>query len=253
MSRGHPSIGQAAGKAAPMRVLLVEDDAATAGGIELATASDYAGCTIVASGEEGLRLAARYAYDIIVLDLMLPDMQGLEFIRRLRLARLCVPVLVLSGLADIDIKIEALNRGADDYLVKPFDMRELKARMEAIARRAKTVPDDTLRAGPLEISRQHHTAEIGGRALSLSPKEFDILELLCLRRGEALHKDTILGHLYGGMDEPAAKIIDVFGCKLRKKLLAASGGGIQIDTVWGFGYVLRHQSPGASARNRRAA
>jgi two-component system cell cycle response regulator CtrA len=162
-------------------------------------------------------------------------------------------VLVLSGIADIEHKIEALKRGADDYLTKPFDMRELAARMDAILRRAESDPDKTLRVGPLNIDFGHHTADIGGQALALSPKEFAILEILCLRRGEALHKEAILGHLYGGMDVPAAKIVDVFVCKLRKKLQAASEGGIQIDTVWGFGYVLRIASADMSATRPRAA
>lgn len=236
-----------------MHVLLVEDDAATARSIDLMVTGNGNRCAAATCGEEGLRLAARHSYDIIVLDMMLPDIDGQEFLRRLRAAHLGTPVLVLSGIADIDCKIEALRHGADDYLVKPFDMRELAARMDAILRRAESDPEKTLRVGPLNIDLGRHTAEIDGRALSLSPKEFAILEILCLRRGEALHKEAILGHLYGGMDVPAAKIIDVFVCKLRKKLHAASEGGIQIDTVWGFGYVLRFGRADLSARRPRAA
>ncbi len=236
-----------------MHVLLVEDDPTTARSIDLMVTGNGNRCAAASCGEEGLRLAARHSYDIIVLDMMLPDMGGHEFLRRLRAARLCTPVLVLSGIADIDCKIEALNRGADDYLVKPFDLRELAARMDAILRRAVSDPDKTLRVGPLNIDFGHHTADIDGSVLALSPKEFAVLEILCLRRGEALHKEAILGHLYGGMDVPAAKIIDVFVCKLRKKLQAVSEGAIQIDTVWGFGYVLRFRGADFSAARPKAA
>ena len=236
-----------------MDVLLVEDDPATARSIDLMVTETGNRCAAAVGGEEGLRLAARLSYDLIVLDLMLPDLDGLEFIRRLRAAGISTPVLVLSGIADVEHKIEALKRGADDYLTKPFDMRELAARMDAILRRAESDPDRTLRVGPLNIDFGRHTADIGGQTLALSPKEFAILEILCLRRGEALHKEAILGHLYGGMDVPAAKIVDVFVCKLRKKLQAASEGGIQIDTVWGFGYVLRIASADMSATRPRAA
>ena len=236
-----------------MHVLLVEDDTSTARGIDLMVTGNGSRCATATGGEEGLRLAARLSYDLIVLDLMLPDMDGLDFIRRLRAAGISTPVLVLSGIADIEHKIEALKRGADDYLTKPFDMRELAARMDAILRRAEPDPDRTLRVGPLNIDIGHLTADIGGQTLALSPKEFAILEILCLRRGEALHKEAILGHLYGGMDVPAAKIVDVFVCKLRKKLQAASEGGIQIDTVWGFGYVLRFRGTDSSAGQPKAA
>jgi two-component system cell cycle response regulator CtrA len=236
-----------------MHILLVEDDTATARSIDLMVTGNGSRCAAAAGGEEGLRLAASLSYDLIVLDLMLPDMDGLDFIRRLRAAGTSTPVLVLSGITDIEHKIEALKRGADDYLTKPFDMRELAARMDSILRRAESDPDKTLRVGPLNIDFGRHTADIDGQALALSPKEFAILEILCLRRGEALHKEAILGHLYGGMDVPAAKIVDVFVCKLRKKLQAASAGGIQIDTVWGFGYVLRFTSADMSATRPRAA
>jgi len=226
-----------------MRVLLVEDDSATAKSIELMLKSEGYICDTTDLGEDGLEIGKLYDYDIIVLDLMLPDMDGYEVLRRLRSAKIETPVLILSGMSELDAKIKGLGFGADDYLTKPFDKRELIARIQAIVRRAKGHSDSLIRTGRLTVNLDTRTAEVNGQPLHLTGKEYGILELLSLRKGTTLTKEMFLNHLYGGIDEPELKIIDVFICKLRKKLSAATQGDNYIETVWGRGYVLRDPQP----------
>jgi two-component system cell cycle response regulator CtrA len=222
-----------------MRVLLVEDDSATAQSIEMMLRSESYVCDTTDMGEDGLEIGKLYDYDIIVLDLMLPDIDGYEVLRRLRAARVQTPILILSGLSGLDDKIKGLGVGADDYLTKPFDKRELIARIQAIVRRSKGHPDSIIQTGKLKVNLDARTVEVDGQPLHLTGKEYGILELLSLRKGTTLTKEMFLNHLYGGMDEPELKIIDVFICKLRKKLANASSGKNYIETVWGRGYVLR--------------
>ncbi len=222
-----------------MRVLLVEDDTATSQGIEMMLRSEGYVCDATDMGEDGLEIGKLYDYDIIVLDLMLPDIDGYEVLRRLRAARVQTPILILSGLSGLDDKIKGLGVGADDYLTKPFDKRELIARIQAIVRRSKGHSDSLITTGKLTVNLDTRTVEVDAQPLHLTGKEYGILELLSLRKGTTLTKEMFLNHLYGGMDEPELKIIDVFVCKLRKKLAAATGGANYIETVWGRGYVLR--------------
>jgi len=222
-----------------MRVLLVEDDSATAKAVQLMLKSEGYVCDTTDLGEDGLEIGKLYDYDIIVLDVMLPDIDGYEVLRRFRAARIETPVLILSGLADPDDKIKGLGFGADDYLTKPFDRRELIARIQAIVRRSKGHAESVIRTGKLAVNLDARTVESEGKPVHLTGKEYGILELLSLRKGTTLTKEMFLNHLYGGMDEPELKIIDVFVCKLRKKLSQATGGENYIETVWGRGYVLR--------------
>jgi two-component system cell cycle response regulator CtrA len=226
-----------------MRVLVVEDDSATAKSIELMLKSEGFICDTTSLGEDGLEIGKLYDYDIIILDLMLPDMDGYEVLKRLRAARIKTPILILSGLAELDNKIKGLGFGADDYLTKPFDKRELVARVQAIIRRSKGHSHSVIKTGKLMVNLDTRTVEASGQPLHLTGKEYGILELLSLRKGTTLTKEMFLNHLYGGMDEPELKIIDVFVCKLRKKLATACSGENYIETVWGRGYVLRDPSP----------
>ena len=230
-----------------MRVLLVEDDKATARSIELMLKQEGFVCDTSELGEDGLEVGKLYDYDIIILDLMLPDMDGYEVLRRFRAARIKTPILILSGLTELDAKIKGLGFGADDYLTKPFDKRELVARIHAIVRRAKGHSQSIIKTGRLVVNLEARTVEAGTRALHLTGKEYAILELLSLRKGTTLTKEMFLNHLYGGIDEPELKIIDVFVCKLRKKLSVACEGENYIETVWGRGYVLRDPQPGDPA------
>ena len=230
-----------------MRVLLVEDDSNTAQSIELMLKSEGFIVDSTDLGEDGLEIGKLYDYDIILLDLMLPDIDGYEVLRRLRSARVNTPILILSGLSELDSKIKGLGFGADDYLTKPFDRRELIARIQAIVRRSKGHSDSLIRTGKLSVNLDARTVEVDGQPLHLTGKEYGILELLSLRKGTTLTKEMFLNHLYGGMDEPELKIIDVFVCKLRKKLTQATRGENYIETVWGRGYVLRDPAGEAAA------
>lgn len=222
-----------------MRVLLVEDDPTTSKSIELMLGNANLNVYSTDLGEEGVDLAKLYDYDLILLDLNLPDMNGFEVLRQLRLARIETPILILSGNDASEDKIKGFGFGADDYLTKPFHRDELIARIHAIIRRSKGHSQSIIRTGKVEVNLDAKTVQVDGNTVHLTGKEYQMLELLSLRKGTTLTKEMFLNHLYGGMDEPELKIIDVFICKLRKKLSEATGDGSHIETVWGRGYVLR--------------
>src|SRR5277367_59550 len=221
-----------------MRVLLVEDDLTSARGVSLMLKSGGAVVDQADTGEEALELVRHYDYDIVVLDLMLPDIEGYEVVRRMRGARDDTPILILSGLSRPQAKVKGLGIGADDFITKPFDKAELLARMQAVVRRSKGFSQPLLRAGELQLNLDSREVMIGDKVVHLTGKEYAILKLLVLRKGMVLTKEAFLNHLYGGMDEPEMKIIDVFICKLRKKL-AQAGAANLIGTVWGRGYLIR--------------
>jgi two-component system cell cycle response regulator CtrA len=205
-----------------MRVLVIEDDSATAQSIELMLKS--------------VDLGKLYDYDIILLDLNLPDMSGFEVLRSLRVSKVKTPILILSGLAGIEDKVKGLGFGADDYMTKPFHKDELVARINAIVRRSKGHAESVIQTGDLVVNLDSKTVKVNGVGVHLTGKEYQMLELLSLRKGTSVTKEMFL---YGGMDEPEIKIIDVFICKLRKKLANVSFGKNYIETVWGRGYVLQ--------------
>jgi two-component system cell cycle response regulator CtrA len=223
-----------------MRALLIEDDSAMARSIELMLSSEGLKVYTTDLGEEGVDLGKLYDYDIIVLDLQLPDMGGFEVLKALRVAKVQTPVLILSGNAIVEAKVKALGFGADDYMTKPFHKDELVARIQAVVRRSKGHSQSVITTGKLTVNLDAKTVEVDGSRVHLTGKEYQILELLSLRKGATLTKEMFLNHLYGGMDEPEMKIIDVFICKLRKKLATATNGDNYIETVWGRGYVLRN-------------
>jgi two-component system cell cycle response regulator CtrA len=228
-----------------MRVLLIEDESATAQSIELMLKSKSFNVYTTDLGEEGIDLGKLYDYDIILLDLNLPDMSGFEVVRKLRVSKVRTPILILSGLAGIEDKIQGLGFGADDYMTKPFHKDELVARIRAIVRRSKGHARSVIQTDDLVVNLDTKMIEINGARVHLTAKEYQMLELLALRKGMTLTKEMFLNHLYGGLDEPQLKIIDVFMCKLRKKLGTASGGKDYIETVWGRGYTLRPAHEGA--------
>ncbi|WP_371060133.1 response regulator transcription factor CtrA [Rhodosalinus sp. 5P4] len=229
-----------------MRVLLVEDDPTTSKSIEMMLTHANLNVYSTNLGEEGIDLARLYDYDLILLDLNLPDMTGHEVLRQLRTARIATPILILSGSDDTESKIKGFGFGADDYMTKPFHRDELVARIHAIIRRSKGHSQSVIRTGKVAVNLDAKTAEVDGKPVHLTGKEYQMLELLSLRKGTTLTKEMFLNHLYGGMDEPELKIIDVFICKLRKKIAEATGGATYIETVWGRGYVLRDPQPEAS-------
>jgi two-component system, cell cycle response regulator CtrA len=221
-----------------VRVLLVEDDLIAARGITLMLKAAGAIVDQTDSGEEALELLRHYEYDIVLLDLALPDIEGFEVVRRMRISRNDTPVIILSGLTMPQARVRALSLGADDFITKPFDKAELLARMQAIVRRCKGFSQPAVRLGSLELNLDSREVTVNGKEVRLTGKEYSILELLVLRKGMVLTKEAFLNHLYGGLDEPEVKIIDVFVCKLRKKL-ALAGADNMIGTIWGRGYMIR--------------
>jgi two-component system, cell cycle response regulator CtrA len=234
-----------------MRILLVEDDPTTSRSIELMLTHANLNVYCTDMGEDGIDLAKLYDYDLILLDLNLPDISGHEVLRQIRLARVETPILILSGSDDTESKLKGFGFGADDYMTKPFHREELVARIHAIIRRSKGHSQSMIRTGKVNVNLDAKTVDVDSKTVHLTGKEYQMLELLSLRKGTTLTKEMFLNHLYGGMDEPELKIIDVFICKLRKKLAEATGGENYIETVWGRGYVLR--DPVAAAAPRLAA
>ena len=234
-----------------MRILLVEDDPTTSRSIELMLTHANLNVYCTDMGEDGVDLAKLYDYDLILLDLNLPDISGHEVLRQLRMAKVETPILILSGSDDTESKLKGFGFGADDYMTKPFHREELVARIHAIIRRSKGHSQSIIRTGKVNVNLDAKTVEAEGKPLHLTGKEYQMLELLSLRKGTTLTKEMFLNHLYGGMDEPELKIIDVFICKLRKKLAEATGGDNYIETVWGRGYVLR--DPVANSATHRLA
>jgi len=229
-----------------MRILLIEDDSATAQSVMLMLKAASLDVDVASFGQQGVERGRSDDYDLILLDLMLPDMSGFQVLRALRSDHIRTPVLVISSLDGVRDKAQALGFGADDYLTKPFHKDELIARIHAVARRCKKQAPVTIKVGDLVVNIDHRTVELAGVPLHLTLKEYEILALLAARQGSILTKEMLLTHLYGGIDEPCLKIVDVFLCKLRKKIAAVSPGQNYIETIWGRGYVL--QDP---ARHRR--
>jgi len=222
-----------------MRVLLIEDDKATAQSIELMLKAQGFNVYTTDLGEEGIDLGKLYEYDLVLLDLNLPDLSGFEVLRSLRVAKVKTPILILSGYSAIEDKVKGLGLGADDYLTKPFHKDELVARIHAVVRRSKAHAQSIVQVGDLSVNLDEKTAEIAGERVHLTGKEYQMLEYLSLRRGTRVTKEMFLSQLYSGLDEPGIKIIDIFMCKLRRKLAEASHGKDYIETVWGRGYMLR--------------
>lgn len=222
-----------------MRVLLVEDDPTTSRSIELMLTHSNFNVYCTDMGEEAIELSKIYDYDLILLDLNLPDLGGLDVLRQIRLSRVDTPILILTGETDTDTKLRGFGGGADDYLTKPFHREELVARIHAIVRRSQGHAQSVIYTGKVAVNLDAKTVEVDNKIVHLTGKEYQMIELLSLRKGTTLTKEMFLNHLYGGMDEPELKIIDVFICKLRKKLAEATAGENYIETVWGRGYVLR--------------
>jgi len=222
-----------------MHLLIIEDDRPFARSVEAILKQE--GCTVhhAETAGEGIDLAKVCKYDLILLDLSLPDMPGDRVVTRLRAAKIGTPVLVLSGDISVDARVRLLSAGADDFISKPFHKDELVARIRAVVRRSLALSAPTIVTGKLTLNLNDHTVSACGTRVHLTIKEYQMLEALALRKGATLSKDALLNQIYGGIDEPEMKIIDVFICKLRKKLAEATGGENYIHTVWGAGYRLQ--------------
>jgi len=222
-----------------MHILLVEDNPVAAKSIELKLIAEGHNVFVTDLGEDAIELTSVYDYDLMLLDLNLADMEGLEVLRAVRAKKIRTPTIILTAASDIETKVKALSAGADDFISKPFHKAELAARINAVVRRSRGHSESIIRTGNIALNIDTRTAEVCGTPVHLTPSEYKVLELLSLRKNSVLTKEMCLNHLYNGLKEPEVKIIDVFICKLRKKLSEASQGENQIETVWGGGYMLR--------------
>ena len=226
-----------------MRILLVEDDMQLGESLEAALRLEQYAVDWLRSGEPVRSTLSATPYDLLILDLGLPGVPGMQVLRQLRSDKHLVPVLLLTARNTLADKVDGLDSGADDYLTKPFHREELVARIHAIIRRSKGHSQSVINTGQISVNLDAKTVSVDNKTVHLTGKEYQMLELLSLRKGTTLTKEMFLNHLYGGMDEPELKIIDVFICKLRKKLSTATDGENYIETVWGRGYVLRDPQP----------
>ena len=221
-----------------MRVLIVEDDPRTSSSVRTLLEDEKMAVDVAGAGEEGLARALRQSYDVMLLDLGLPDTHGFDVLKKLRAAGSDMPVMVVSGTDDVRTKAQGLWLGGDDYIVKPFRAPELLARISAVVRRARGHAQSLIQVGELTVNLDSQWAEHNGGRIHLSSKEYAVLELLALRRGQVVSREALMNHLYGMMDTPNDKIIEVFVSKLRKKLQDALDGCDLIETIWGRGYML---------------
>jgi two-component system cell cycle response regulator CtrA len=222
-----------------MRILLVEPDHTTRLSMEMMMTNGGLNVYTSELASEAADLAMLYDYDLIVMEHRLPDGDGLnKILRHIRLARVNTPVMIVSSADDTESKIRSFGLGADDYLTKPFHREELLARIQTIIRRARGHSQSVVETGNVSVNLNDKTVQVNGNTVHLTSKEYQMLELMSLRKGATLTKEMFLSHLYGGMDEPELRIIDVFVSKLRKKLKDA-GAPEAISTIWGRGYTMR--------------
>lgn len=222
-----------------MRILLVEDAKPLATSIAQGLTEEGFSVDVAGDGEEGLHFATEVTYDVIVLDRMLPLLDGLTVLKRAREAGVKTPVLLLTALGELQDRVEGLDGGADDYLVKPFAFDELLARLRALLRRSRGQAQNAIRLGQLTLDLAARTASAGGGPLELSAREFALLELLALDPGKTFSRSAIAERLYNEESELDSNVIDVFVGRLRKKLDAAGlPGSALIRTQRGEGYRL---------------
>jgi two-component system response regulator TctD len=220
------------------RILLIEDDAALARGLVAALVSEGYSVDPAPDGASAIMMAADEPYAIITLDIGLPDMSGFEVLKSLRAKGCRAPVLILTARDAIDDRVLGLDLGADDYLLKPFEPRELAARIRALLRRPQVDPAPVIRVGKLEFDRSRHIARIDGRDLDLRRREWAVLERLVSRVGQVVSKDRLTSEVFG-YDEPVApNAIEVYMARLRKKL---EPDGPTIRTLRGLGYLMEEE------------
>ncbi len=215
-----------------MRVLIVEDEVDLANVLRQALEEEGFVCDVALDGVDGLFNAESWDYDAIVLDLMLPELDGREVLTKLREQK-TTPVLILTARDALGDKVDLLDRGADDYLTKPFALEELIARLRALVRRAVHHPRPVIELGEVEIDTVARVLRLSGELVTMSPKEFALVELLALHQGELMTRSQIYEHLYGEDDATLSNVVDVFVSRIRKKL----GHGF-VRTRRGEGYVI---------------
>jgi len=214
-----------------MRILVVEDEHKIANSIKKGLEQENFAVDVAFDGSDGYDMAMGEEYDIIILDLMLPGMNGMTICKNLRTGGNHTPVLILTAKGQLGDKVEGLNNGADDYLVKPFAFDELLARIKALSRRPKSYHGEKLKAGNLELNTNTYEVRKGGKEIALSRKEFGLLEYLMRNKGKVVSKDQIISHIWNYEADILPNTVEVFIKYLRGKI-----GNETIKTVRGFGY-----------------
>lgn len=221
-----------------MHILIVEDDRTMADYVSDGLRRSGFVCTHAADGEEGLVAVLHGGYDAVVMDIMLPKLDGLEIIRRARAAGVRTPIIVLSARGSVEAKVTGLEAGGDDYLAKPFSITELVARVQALLRRASATPEATaLREADLEVDVVTHRVTRAGRRIDLQPLEYQLLEYLMRNKGRVVSKTTIMERVWDYAFDPHTNVVEVRVSRLRSKI-TAPGERELIHTVRRFGYVL---------------
>lgn len=221
-----------------MHILIVEDDRTMADYVSDGLRRSGFVCTHAADGEEGLVAVLHGGYDAVVMDIMLPKLDGLEIIRRARAAGVRTPIIVLSARGSVEAKVTSLEAGGDDYLAKPFSITELVARVQALLRRASATPEATaLREADLEVDVVTHRVTRAGRRIDLQPLEYQLLEYLMRNKGRVVSKTTIMERVWDYAFDPHTNVVEVRVSRLRSKI-TAPGERELIHTIRRFGYVL---------------
>jgi DNA-binding response OmpR family regulator len=232
-----------------MRILLVEDTKALARTVADGLAEEGLSVDVASDGEEGLHLGAEIAYDAIVLDRMLPKLDGMTVLRQLRQQGVGTPVLFLTALGEMEDRVEGLDVGADDYLVKPFAFEELLARVRALVRRSRGQPRNELSVGRLHLDLAARSASVDGKPLDLTAREYALLELLALEPGRTFSRTALVEKLYAEDKDLDSNVIDVFVARVRRKLDAGGlAGGEVVRTQRGAGYRLDSAAAGKPPR-----
>lgn len=222
-----------------MKLLLVEDSPEPFKILERKFTEANLTVFAAVQSDECIDLACRYDYDIIILDLHSPNATGHKLLKKIRHASITTPVLILSSCGHVQKRVKGLELGADDYVTKPISAAELLARIRAIVRRSRGQAPSVVTIGKLTVNLLLRMVQVGKEIVDLTEKEFQILELFCMRRGMIVTKDSILDNLYAGLGEPSAESVKVYIYRLRRKLARANSGEHPIETVRGIGYILR--------------
>ena len=223
-----------------MRILVIEDDPTVGQYVKRGLEEHRCAVDLTTDGEEGERRASSEAYDLIVLDMRLPGKSGLDVLQSLRAKGFQRPVLVLTAQDAVDAKVATLRAGADDYVTKPFAFEELLARVEALARRPRSIASQVLRVGDLEIDQATRNVRRAGELIELTPKEYTVLEYLARHAGRVMSRTLITEYAWGYHFDPGTNIVDVVINHLRKKIDASSAKKL-IHTIRGVGYVIREE------------
>lgn len=221
-----------------MRVLVIEGDKATARILESVLRDEDIGVDIAENADEAVQFARHFDYDALVLDMHNSDIRGVEALRVIRRAGIAIPLVALSGTPNVDGTVKALSAGADDYMAKPFSNAELLSRVRAVVRRSKGLSDSFIKFDDVTLDISARSVEVAGKVVPLTGKEYLVLELLSLRRGATVSKETLISHIYADGEGPESSTVGLFMHRLRKKLAAVSGGTQYIRTVRQHGYLL---------------